>query len=220
MDTHSFTYVVHDEKTRDAIVIDPVLGGTHKEFIEVCELRLKGILETHVHADHLTDAPELKAKFKDAPVFIGNLTFKDFEVRNFGSIQVKAIPTPGHTQSCMSYLIGENVFTGDSLFMPDFGTGRCDFPGGSSQMLFNSITKNLYTLPDATKVFVAHDYCPNGRDLLFHTTIGESKATNKHIKAGTSEEDFVKFRDARDKTLEPPKDIEKNVKFNTTYKCD
>ena len=231
MDTHSFTYVVHDENTRDAIVIDPVLGGAQKEFLVAKELNLKGILETHAHADHLTGSQELKKSFPSALISIGKRIsevqktfgsmndnfdhlFTDSEVKSFGSITVKAIPTPGHTPCCMSYLIGDNVFTGDSLFMPDFGTGRCDFPGGSSECLFQSITKNLYTLPDETKVFVGHDYCPNGRELAFQTTIGESKKANKHVTQKTSVSEFVTFRSERDKTLEHPKDLERNIRFN------
>lgn len=231
MDTHSFTYVVHDENTRDAIVIDPVLGGAQKEFLVATELNLKGILETHAHADHLTGSQELKSLYPSARICIGNritevrknfgvtgesfdLLFSDFEEMSFGSIKVKAIPTPGHTPSCMNYLIGENLFTGDSLFMPDFGTGRCDFPGGSAEALFHSITQNLYTLPESTKVFVGHDYCPDRRELAFQTTIGESKKSNKHVKSSTLENEFVKFRNERDKTLQVPKDLEKNIRFN------
>lgn len=231
MDTHSFTYVVHDENTRDAIVIDPVLNGAQKEFLVATELNLKGILETHAHADHLTGSQELKKLYPTAMVCIGKRIteirvnfgvsgegfehlFSDFEEKSFGSIKVKAIPTPGHTPCCMNYLIGENLFTGDSLFMPDFGTGRCDFPGGSAETLFHSITKNLYTLPESTNVFVGHDYCPDGRELAFQTTIGESKKSNKHVKSTTSESEFVKFRSERDKTLQAPKDLEKNIRFN------
>ncbi len=227
MDTHSFTYVVHDERTRDAIVIDPVLGGTHKEFILASELNLQGILETHAHADHLTGSQELKALNPSALICVGeritkvgakesafNILMKDFEVRSFGSIEVKTLPTPGHTPCCLSYLIGNNVFTGDALFMPDFGTGRCDFPGGSARELFKSITQNLYTLPDSTNVFVCHDYCPGGKELAFQTTVGESKTGNIHLNSKTTEEEFVAMREARDKTLEPPKNLEANIKFN------
>lgn len=210
VDTHSFTYVVHDEKTLDAIVIDPVSGGIYKEFLSVKGLVLKGILDTHIHADHMTEVQP------GVPYGVGNLFFKDFEVKHFGNISVKAIPTPGHTPYCMSYLIEDNLFTGDALFMPDYGTGRCDFPGGSAENLFHSITKNLYSLPDETKVFVGHDYCPNGRELAFQTTIGESKKSNKHVTELTAENNFVNFRRERDKTLQPPKDIERNIRFNIT----
>lgn len=240
MDTHTFTYVVHDEKTSDAIVIDPVLDGPEKEFLFASKLNLQAILETHIHADHLTGSHQLKKEFPNAIHCIGgritevqktfkahlklddlktdgsqfDVLLKDHETRNFGSITVKAIPTPGHTPCCLTYQIGENAFTGDALFMPDFGTGRCDFPGGSARAMFHSIRDNLYGLPEATKIFVGHDYCPNGRELAFQTTVGESKASNKHIKATTTEQEYISFREQRDRTLEPPKNLERNIAFN------
>lgn len=233
MDSHSFTYVVHVEETRDAIVIDPVLDGPEKDFLFADKLQLRGILETHVHADHLTGSQQLKTVFPNAILCIGeritevqkifkatktdgsqfDYLFKDYETKTFGSISVKAIPTPGHTPCCLTYLIGSNAFTGDALFMPDFGTGRCDFPGGNAHSLFKSISE-LYRLDDATKVFVGHDYCPNGRELAFQTTIGESKKTNKHVTSSTSETEYVQFREGRDKTLDPPKNLERNIAFN------
>lgn len=240
MDTHTFTYVVHDEKTLDAIVIDPVLDGPEKDFLFASKLQLRGILETHVHADHLTGSQLLKKEFPHALLCIGerisevqktfkqklsltdlktdgsqfDVLLKDRETRSFGSIKVETIPTPGHTPCCLSYQIGTNVFTGDSLFMPDYGTGRCDFPGGNAKKLFHSISDNLYSLPENTKVFVGHDYCPNGRDVAFQTTIGESKNSNKHLRSTTSESEYVSLRETRDRTLDPPKDLERNIAFN------
>lgn len=239
MDTHSFTYVIHDEETSDAIVIDPILDGPEKDFLFARKLNLRGILETHIHADHLTGSQQLKKEFPQAIHCIGHRitevqkTFKeklhleqlktdgsqfdylltDHESKSFGSVNVKTIPTPGHTPCCLSFLVGKNIFTGDALFMPDFGTGRCDFPGGDPHRMFKSIT-DLYKLGEETKVFVGHDYCPNGRELAFQTTIGESKKSNKHIRSSTTEQEYVSFREERDKTLEPPKDLERNIAFN------
>lgn len=209
-------------------------------YIEDHKIKIHGILETHAHADHITSAQLLKKIFPDARVGIGEKItlvqevfkkhfnidyvktdgsqfdelFSDFEEVSFGSLKMKAIPTPGHTPACMSYLFGDVVFTGDALFMPDYGTGRCDFPKGSSKDLFHSVTKNLYTLPDTTRVFVGHDYSPEGREMRFETTIGESKKNNIQLKASTHEEEFIGFRDARDKTLKAPRLLLPSIQIN------
>jgi glyoxylase-like metal-dependent hydrolase (beta-lactamase superfamily II) len=251
--TWTLTYVVYDEATRDAIVIDPVLDydplavSTNlasnervAAFLDDNGLTLHGILETHAHADHLSGSQWLKERY-GAPVIIGEhiqtvqQTFKgifnlpedfatdgsqfdrlvkDDERLTFGSLNVHVLHTPGHTPACVSYHIGDAVFTGDALFMPDFGTGRCDFPAGSADDLYQSITSRLYTLPDATRVFVGHDYMPGGRPLKFESTIGEEKAKNIQLPASRSREDFVKFRSERDKTLRPPNLIFQSVQVN------
>lgn len=192
-------------------------------------LRLEWILETHAHADHLSAAPflkrelggriaigagirEVQATFK--PLF--NLEpgfatdgsqfdhlFVDGESFALGSVTVQVIATPGHTNDSVSYLMGDALFTGDSLFMPDGGTARCDFPGGDAGRLFQSIQR-LYSLPDDTRVFVCHDYAPGGRPVACETSIGEQKRSNIHVREGVLQMDYVKLRRARDATLAMP----------------
>lgn len=252
-DTFTLTYVVSDEVTKDAVVIDPVLdfdppSGIVEdksiklvlEFIKSKNYNVVGILETHAHADHLSSSQILKQHFPKAKLGIGekikivqevfkqhfnidylkadasqfDILFKDFEEVTLGSLAMKAIPSPGHTPACMSYLFGNNLFSGDSLFMPDSGTGRCDFPKGNAKDLYTSISKNLYSLPDDTKVFVGHDYSPNGRKMMFQTTIGESKKNNIQLKKETSEVEYITFREARDKTLKAPRLLLPSIQVN------
>lgn len=255
--THTLTYVVYDEASRDAVVIDPVLdydplaSQTSIEsaekliaFVKGNELDVRWILETHAHADHLTSAQLLKRRL-GAPVAIGERitvvqeTFKklfdlpelatdgsqfdrllkDGEVLEAGTLKIEAIATPGHTPACMTYKVDDAIFTGDALFMPDYGTGRCDFPRGSADDLYESVHEKLYALPDATRVFVGHDYQPGGRDVRWETTIGESKRLNPQLAAGTSRQEFVKFRTERDATLAPPRLIFQSVQINIDAGC-
>lgn len=209
-------------------------------YIKEKGLHVRAILETHAHADHLSSSQILKQLFPDAILGIGekitavqdffkglynidylkvdgsqfDKLFKDFETTRFGSLTMTAIPTPGHTPACMSYKFDDAVFTGDALFMPDYGTGRCDFPKGSARELYQSISKNLYTLPDETRVFVGHDYSPDGREMKYETTIGESKKANIQLTAKTAEADFVAFREARDKTLKAPRLLFPSIQVN------
>ena len=203
-------------------------------------LKLHYILETHAHADHLTGAQPLKALFPGAKVAIGaritevqnvfkqifnfgdqfatdgrqfDVLLQDGSETKAGSLTFKTIYTPGHTPACASYLIGDAVFTGDALFMPDSGTGRCDFPAGSAEVLFESISK-LYKLPDSTRFFTGHDYQPNGRELRFESTIGESKRSNIQLTGTTSKADYVSFRTARDKTLSAPRLLLPSIQVN------
>lgn len=199
------------------------------------------ILETHAHADHVSGSQVLKKFLPNAKIGIGakittvqevfknvfNLE-KDFKTDgsqfdllleegtklSAGTINIKTIYTPGHTPACASYIIENNVFTGDALFMPDGGTGRCDFPAGSSEDLYDSIHEKLYTLPDDYNVYVGHDYQPGGRELRFKTTIKEQKELNIQLKSNTSKEEFVTFRNARDKTLAAPKLLLPSVQVN------
>lgn len=215
--TFTLTYIVFDPKTKDAVVIDPVLdfdyasGKISFESIEKImtsisnkNLNLKYILETHVHADHLSGASFIKKEHTHSKIAINkNITqvqkvfnlilnlkhikengsqfdtlLNEDENLQIGSFEVKTIFTPGHTPACSSFLIEGNLFTGDTIFMPDYGTGRCDFPKGSAKDLYHSIHEKLYKLPNETKVYVGHDYQPEGRELRFQTTIGDQKEMN------------------------------------------
>ena len=141
------------------------------------------------------------------------MLLKDEQELELGNLKIKVLYTPGHTPACVSLVIGDAVFTGDTLFMPDMGTARCDFPAGSVEGLYRSIQR-LYKLPDDTRVFVGHDYAPGGREYTWETTIGESKAFNKQIKANTPLEEFSEFRKARDASLNPPKLILPSLQIN------
>lgn len=211
------------------------------EFIQSQGLHLHYILETHAHADHLSGSQIIKRKFPKAQIAIGekitnvqeifkgvfglpadfktdgsqfDRLLKDGEEFTAGSIKVKTIFTPGHTPACASYYIDGNVFVGDALFMPDYGTGRCDFPGGSAKELYHSVHGRLYELPEDTKVFTGHDYLPNGRALKFVATIAEEKTENIQLKEQTSLEEFVHFRTERDRTLAAPKLLLPSVQVN------
>ncbi len=205
------------------------------------ELRLHYILETHAHADHLSGSQLLRHEFPGALVAIGagivdvqrifkgvfglgdevrgdggqfdRLIAADEQLRA-GSLTVAAIPTPGHTPACLSYLIGNALFTGDALFMPDYGTGRCDFPGGDARTLYRSVHERLFALPDETRVFVGHDYQPGGRPLAYQTTIGDSRRHNIHVAEGRDEQEFVDFRSRRDATLDAPRLLYPSVQVN------
>ncbi|MEN0060759.1 MAG: MBL fold metallo-hydrolase [Myxococcota bacterium] len=250
--TCSLTYVVSDPKTRDAVILDPVLDFDPQwvnvtessvervvKYVQDQQLNVRFILDTHVHADHFSGTQALKARLGGV-VGIGRhvaavqRTFKEIfnwpeafatDGRQFdvlledgvpllaGSLTVVPIHTPGHTPACLTYHIGDALFTGDTMFMPDFGTGRCDFPGGSAEQLYESIQK-LYRFPDDTRVFVGHDYQPGGRELRYATTIGEAKRHNKQLRADTTKAEFVAWRSARDRTLKPPKLILQSLQVN------
>jgi glyoxylase-like metal-dependent hydrolase (beta-lactamase superfamily II) len=209
------------------------------DFVREKGLNLRYVLETHAHADHVSGSQLLKRRF-DARVVIGEKittvqeTFKpifdlgddfptdgsqfdhlmkDGETLEAGSLKVEAIATPGHTPACLTYKIDDAIFTGDALFMDDYGTGRCDFPRGDAEDLYTSIRK-LYELPDETRVFVGHDYQPNGREVKWETTIGKSKANNPQLKGDTTREEFVKFRTERDAQLNAPKLLLPSVQLN------
>lgn len=252
--TWTLTYVVWDEKTNDAIVIDPVMdydpaaSKTSEEsakvvieFLRSKQLNLHFILETHAHADHLSGSQIIKKDFPNAQIAIGekitkvqeifkgvfglpedfktdgsqfDRLLKDGEEFSAGSIQIKTLFTPGHTPACASYYIDGNVFVGDALFMPDYGTGRCDFPAGSAVELYRSVHGRIYELPEDTKVYTGHDYMPNGRPLKFMATIAEEKKENIQLKSNTSLDEFVRFRTERDGTLAAPKLLLPSVQVN------
>ena len=251
--TFTASHVVSDPETKKAAIIDPVLdfdaaSGRTKttsadiiiDYVREQGLDVEWILETHVHADHLTAAPYLKEKLggntgigdhvniiqktfgevfnaeagfnRDGSQF--DALFADGATFSIGSIEAKVIHTPGHTPACITYLIGDAGFVGDTLFMPDYGTARCDFPGGDARTLYRSIQK-LFSLPDETRLFMCHDYKAPGRDEYgWETTVAEEKANNIHVGGGVSEDDFVKMRETRDATLSMPKLILPSVQVN------
>jgi glyoxylase-like metal-dependent hydrolase (beta-lactamase superfamily II) len=210
-------------------------------FVRAKNLNVHWILDTHAHADHFTAGRELKRLWPQArwgmasamsEVF-ANLRkvfkwpgdvkleklgvdrwFRDGEEFRAGTLMIDVIATPGHTPACLTYRIGENLFTGDTILMPDFGTGRCDFPGGSAARLYDSIHGKLYALPDHYRIWVGHDYPPDGRPVRWTTTVGEEKAENVHLRAGTSRAEFVLFREARDKTLKAPRLLDPSLDWN------
>lgn len=252
-DTFTITYIISDEESGEALVIDPVLDYnaasaeiSHRSLdlvsahLQSHELKLKYILETHAHADHLSGAQVLKRRH-NAQVGIGkkitevqevfhplfnlssdvpcdgsqfDLLLSEGDQLTLGELTVQVIETPGHTPACVSYLIRDAVFTGDSLFMHDYGVGRCDFPRGSAETLYESVHDKLYHLPDETRVFVGHDYQPKGRELLYETTIGASKRMNPQLRAETTRTEFVEMRERRDQTLNTPKLLYPSLQVN------
>lgn len=210
-------------------------------YIKANALTVEWILETHAHADHLSAAPYLKAQLGGKTGIGQHIThvqqvfgqlfnaeagfhhdgsqfdrlLADSETFTIGKLTVKALHTPGHTPACMSYLIGDDaVFVGDTLFMPDYGTARCDFPGGDARVLYRSIQRIL-ALPDSTRIFLCHDYKAPGRDeYCWETTVGAEKHHNVHVHEGISEDDFVRMRSERDATLDMPRLILPSVQVN------
>ena len=252
-DTFTITYVVRDPNGTSCAIIDSVLdfdyasGHTSTKsadeviaFVQEKGYRVEWLLETHVHADHLSAAPYLQEKL-GGKIGIGkNITvvqdtfgkvfnegteferdgsqfdqlFSEGDSIHIGQLRVDVLHTPGHTPACLTYVIGDAAFVGDTLFMPDFGTARCDFPGGSAEMMWDSVQKIL-ALPGETRIFVGHDYKAEGRDhYAWETTVGEQKAANKHVGAGATKEDFVKARTERDSQLGMPRLIVPSLQVN------
>jgi len=251
--TNTATHIVKDPTSKQTAIFDPVLdydssaGRTSTKsadeilaYVSKNKLDVKYIIETHVHADHLSGAPYLKSKLyadivigaqikavqkKFGPIYGVESQFStdgsqfdrlmsDKDQLALGELSIQAMHTPGHTPACMSYLIGDAVFVGDTLFMPDYGTARCDFPGGDAGQLYDSIQR-LFELPEATRVFLCHDYKAPGRDeFAWETTIGMEKENNIHIGGCVSRSDYIKMREARDKTLNMPKLILPSVQVN------
>ncbi len=250
--TNTLTYVVFDEKTKDAVIIDPVLdyepGGGKiwtdsvervSRFVDDQGLKVHYVLETHVHADHLSGSQWLKKRYGSKvavshritevqDIFKGVFNWPDFpadgrqfdellrdeQVITAGALEFKAIPTPGHTPACMSFLVDDAVFTGDALFLDDVGVGRCDFPKGDPGALYDSVTKRLFTLPAATRLFVGHDYPPAGRTWKAMTTVGAAKEANAQLRAAMPKEEFVAKRSARDRTLSAPRLLYPSLQVN------
>jgi glyoxylase-like metal-dependent hydrolase (beta-lactamase superfamily II) len=240
--TFTVSYVVSDPATRVAAVIDSVLdydphaGRTSTtsadaliRWVDEQGLTVDWILETHVHADHLTAAPYLKDRLGGKIAIGEHVTtvqgtfktifnaeadfatdgrqfdhlFSDGDGFRIGDLAATVIHTPGHTPACISYRIGDAVFVGDTLFMPDFGTARCDFPGGCASTLYRSM-RRILALPPETRMFLCHDYQPGGRDILWETTVAAQRAGNIHIRDGIDEAGFVGMRTERDRTLDMP----------------
>ena len=251
--TNTISYVVADPATNACAIIDSLLdydqasGRTSTasaekliEFVSARSLSVEWIIDTHVHADHLTAAPFLREKlggrtaigeriadvqkvfaeiFNEGQSFHTDGSqfdhlFKDGETYELGSIKAIALHTPGHTPACMSHLIGDALFVGDTVFMPDFGTARCDFPGGDAGQLYDSI-QTLFALPDETRMFLCHDYKAPGRDeFVWETSVGAQKRENIHVGGGVARDDFIKMRTARDATLAMPQLILPSVQIN------
>lgn len=251
--TNTISYVLSDPQGSACAVIDSVLNFDYSsgrtdtrsadaivEFVQENGLSVEWLLESHVHADHLSAAPYIQEKL-GGKIGIGeNITlvqdtfgkvfnegtrfqrdgsqfdqlFKDSDSLHIGQMRVDVLHTPGHTPACLTYLVGDAAFVGDTLFMPDFGTARCDFPGGSSEILFNSIQKIL-SLPDDTRIFVGHDYKAPGREVFaWETTVGDQKRLNIHIGDGKPVDDFIAMRDERDATLAMPRLIIPSLQVN------
>ena len=252
--TNTLTYLVCDPQGRACAVIDSVLDydpasgrtDTRSADAVVAVIRARGldlawVLETHVHADHLSAAPYLQEALGTGKIGIGaritqvqdtfgkifnegtrfardgsqfDRLFVEGDSFMIGQMRVDVLHTPGHTPACLTYVIGDAAFVGDTLFMPDFGTARCDFPGGSAEVMFQSVQKIL-SLPEATRIFVGHDYKAPGRDeFAWETTVGAQKAGNIHIGGARTEAEFVALRQARDATLPMPRLIIPSLQIN------
>lgn len=251
--TFTYSYVVRDPASQSCVIIDSVLdydpasGRTHTasaekivSFVREQQLTVEWLLETHVHADHLSAASYLKQALGGQLAIGAHITtvqqvFAElFNVEEafatdgsqfdrllnegdrliFGELSVQVLHTPGHTPACLSYLIGDVVFVGDTLFMPDYGTARCDFPGGDARTLYASIQR-LFELPDSTRMFMCHDYKAPGREEYCHeTTVAAERQHNIHVHQGISADEFVAMRSARDATLSMPTLILPSVQIN------
>ncbi len=251
--TNTISYVVQDPQGSACAIIDSVLdfdyasGRTDTKsadaiiaFVKENSLDVQWLLETHVHADHLSAAPYLQAALggkigigdriqvvqdtfgkvfnegtefqRDGSQF--DKLFVEGDSFHIGQMRADVLHTPGHTPACLTYVVGDAAFVGDTLFMPDFGTARCDFPGGSSEQLYDSVQKIL-ALPDETRIFVGHDYRAPGRDTYaWETTVGEQKAKNVHVGGDATKDSFVEMRNARDATLAMPKLIIPSLQVN------
>ncbi|MCW5731558.1 MAG: MBL fold metallo-hydrolase [Alphaproteobacteria bacterium] len=251
--TFTVSYVVADPASGRAAIVDSVLdfdpasGRTAKQsanriiaHVREQGLRVDWLLETHVHADHLSAAPYLKEELGGEICIGQNITkvqetfgklfnagsefardgsqfdrlFRDGERFNVGGIEAQVLHTPGHTPACMTYVIGDAAFVGDTLFMPDYGTARCDFPGGDARQLYRSIQR-IFALPPETRLFMCHDYKAPGRDeYRWETTVATERRENIHVHDGVSEDQFAAMRTARDKTLAMPRLILPSVQVN------
>ena len=251
-DTNTFSYVVRDPSSRACAVVDSVMDidyaagrisftGADRiiNYVREHKLEVEWLIETHVHADHLSAAPYIQEALggklgigehivtvqetfgkifnagtefaRDGSQF--DRLFADGDEYTVGSMRCQAIHTPGHTPACMVHVMGDAAFVGDTLFMPDGGTARADFPGGDARTLYRSIRRVL-DLPGETRLFMCHDYQPDGRELEYETTVAAERENNIHVHDGISEDDFVRMREARDATLGMPRLILPSLQVN------
>ena len=250
--TNTISYVVRDPASTSCAVIDSVMDIDYAAgritfdgadaiiaFIRDKGWKLEWIIETHVHADHLSAAPYIQQKLGGKLGIGENITivqdtfgkvfnegtefqrdgsqfdrlFKDGDSYAIGAMTAHVLHTPGHTPACMTHVIGDAAFVGDTLFMPDGGSARADFPGGDARTLYRSIQRVL-SLPGGTRLFMCHDYGPNGRDIKWETSVADERAHNIHVRDGVSEDEFVSMREARDATLDMPKLIIPSLQVN------
>ena len=250
--TNTISYVLKDPASNACAIVDSVMDIDYAagritydhadeiiEFVKRNGLEVEWLIETHVHADHLSAAPYIQQKLggkigigekitvvqdvfgkvfnegtefqRDGSQF--DRLFRDGDTYTIGNMKAFAIHTPGHTPACMTHVIGDAAFVGDTLFMPDGGSARADFPGGDAGQLYDSIQKVL-ALPDEMRLFMCHDYGPGGREIQWETTVAEEKANNIHVGGGKTREEFIKFRTARDATLDMPKLIIPSLQVN------
>ncbi|WP_285293813.1 MBL fold metallo-hydrolase [Aureimonas altamirensis] len=250
--THTIAYVVADPETGVCAIVDAVMDIDYAagriafdhadrmiDHVRTHGLTVEWVIETHVHADHLSGAPYIQEKLggrlaigadivavqetfgkifnegtefqRDGSQF--DVLFSDGDRYAIGRIEAVAMHTPGHTPACMTHRVGDAAFVGDTLFMPDGGSARADFPGGDAGQLYDSIQRIL-ALPNETRLFMCHDYGPNGRDIRWETTVGEERAANIHVGGGRSREEFIAFRTGRDATLPMPKLILPSLQVN------
>ncbi|WP_454621286.1 MBL fold metallo-hydrolase [Bradyrhizobium cenepequi] len=250
--TNTVSYVVKDPGSKACAVIDSVMDIDYAagriayqsadkiiDFITQAGLKLEWLIETHVHADHLSGAPYIQGRLggkigigekitivqetfgkifnegtefqRDGSQF--DRLFKDGDTYQVGAMKAFALYTPGHTPACMTHVIGDAAFVGDTLFMPDGGSARADFPGGNARDLYRSI-RRILSLPNETRLFMCHDYGPNGREIRWETTVAEQRAHNIHVHDGITEDEFVATREARDRTLQMPKLIIPSLQIN------
>jgi glyoxylase-like metal-dependent hydrolase (beta-lactamase superfamily II) len=250
--TNTISYIVRDPQSNVCAVIDSVMDIDYASGritydgadAMIAHIKAKGwtlawLIETHVHADHLSAAPYIQGKLGGKLGIGENITivqdtfgkifnegtefqrdgsqfdrlFTDGDSYAIGNLTAHVMHTPGHTPACMTHVIGDAAFVGDTLFMPDGGSARADFPGGDARMLYRSI-KRVLELPDDMRLFICHDYGPNGRDIKWETRVGDERKHNIHVKDGVTEDEFVAMREARDKTLEMPKLIIPSLQIN------
>ena len=251
-DSNTVSYVVADPATKKAAIIDSVLGFDYASgtigydnadqmiaYVVAQKLTVEWLIETHVHADHLSAAPYIQQhlggkigisdRISEVQAVFGKIfnagtefertgsqfdkLFADGDRYKIGELDAVAMATPGHTPACMVHLIGDAVFVGDTLFMPDGGTARADFPGGDARTLYQSIQKIL-ALPDQTRMFVCHDYAPNGREFLWETSVAAQRAANIHVGNNVAEDSFVDMRQTRDASLAMPRLIMPSIQVN------
>ncbi|MEW5420665.1 MBL fold metallo-hydrolase [Amorphus sp. 3PC139-8] len=250
--TNTISYVVKDPGSNACAIVDSVMDIDYAagritydhadeiiKWVKQHDLKVEWLIETHVHADHLSAAPYIQDKLGGKLGIGRNITvvqdtfgkvfnegtefqrdgsqfdrlFDDGDTYKVGGMECLAIHTPGHTPACMTHVMGDAAFVGDTLFMPDGGSARADFPGGDASVLYNSIQKVL-SLPDETRLFMCHDYGPNGRDIRWETTVADEKLHNIHVGGGKTKEEFVKFRTERDAQLDMPKLIIPSLQVN------